>query len=79
MPFVASFGGDYMNRETGLCTGTLDGDNTIASFDFLAKLFTDGYAMQPVIMKILSRRVRMPWRCMDIPSIRIIRLHLAMI
>lgn len=33
-----------MNRETGLCTGTLDGDNTIASFDFLAKLFTDGYA-----------------------------------
>ena len=44
MPFVASFGGDYMNRETGLCTGTLDGDNTIASFDFLAKLFTDGYA-----------------------------------
>lgn len=44
MPFVASFGGDYMDRETGLCTGTLDSDNTIAAFDYLSSLFTDGYA-----------------------------------
>ena len=49
-----------MNRETGLCTGTLDGDNTIASFDFLAKLFTDGYADATCDYEDLSRRVRMP-------------------
>lgn len=43
MPFVASFGGDYMNRETGLCTGTLDGEETIAAFDYLSWLFEQGY------------------------------------
>lgn len=43
MPFVASFGGDYMNRETGLCSGTLDGAETIAAFDYLSWLFEEGY------------------------------------
>ena len=43
MPFVASFGGDYMNRETGLCTGTLDGAETIAAFNYLSWLFEEGY------------------------------------
>ncbi len=43
MPFVASFGGDYMNRETGLCTGTLDSEETIQAFEYLSWLFEMGY------------------------------------
>ena len=43
MPFVASFGGDYMNRETGLTKGTLNGENKIAAFDYLKSLFDQGY------------------------------------
>lgn len=43
VPLLASFGGDYMNRETGLCTGTLDSPETIEMFNYVKWLFDEGY------------------------------------
>lgn len=36
MPFVVSFGGDYMNRDTMLTEGALDSEASIAAFDYIS-------------------------------------------
>lgn len=43
MPVIASFGGDYLNRETMLAEGTLDSPETIAAFDYITWLIDQGY------------------------------------
>lgn len=43
MPVIASFGGDYLNRETMLATGTLDSEETIAAYDWMKKMIDEGY------------------------------------
>lgn len=43
MPVIASFGGDYVNRDTMLATGTLDSAETVAAFDYISWLCDEGY------------------------------------
>lgn len=43
MPVVASFGGDFLNRDTMTATGTLDGEGTIAAFEWMKKMVDEGY------------------------------------
>lgn len=43
MPVVASFGGDYLNRDTMTASGTLDSENTIKAFDWIKKMIDAGY------------------------------------
>lgn len=43
MPVIASFGGDFLNRDTMTATGTLDGENTIAAYDWMKKMLDAGY------------------------------------
>ena len=43
MPVVASFGGDYLNRNTMTASGTLDSENTIKAFDWIKKMIDAGY------------------------------------
>ncbi len=43
MPIVRSFGGDYLDRETGLATGTLDSEETIEAVNYIGWLVEQGY------------------------------------
>lgn len=43
MAVIASFGGDYLNRDTMTATGTLDGEATIAAYDWMKKMVDEGY------------------------------------
>ena len=43
MPVIASFGGDYLNRNTMLAEGMLDSPETIAAFDYITWLIKKGY------------------------------------
>lgn len=43
MPIVKAFGGDFLNRETMTATGTLDGEGTIAAYNYMKKLLDEGY------------------------------------
>lgn len=43
MAIIASFGGDYLDRATMTATGTLDGENTIAAYDWMKKMLDEGY------------------------------------
>ena len=43
MPILASFGGDYINRDTVIAEGVLDGKDTIAAFDYITWLIENGY------------------------------------
>ena len=43
MPFVVSFGGDYMNRDTMLTEGALDSEASIAAFDYISWMIDQGY------------------------------------
>lgn len=43
MPVLASFGGDYVNRNTMLAQGTLDSEETIAAYDYMTYLLKQGY------------------------------------
>ena len=43
MPVVRSFGGDFLNRETMLATGTLDSEGTIAAYNYMKELIDKGY------------------------------------
>ena len=43
MPIVASFGGDYLNRNTMTASGTLDSEGTIKAFDWFKKMIDAGY------------------------------------
>ena len=43
MPIVASFGGDYLNRDTMTASGTLDSEGTIKAFDWFKKMIDAGY------------------------------------
>lgn len=43
MPVIASFGGDFLNRDTMTATGTLDGEGTIAAFEWMKKMIDEGY------------------------------------
>ena len=43
MPVIASFGGDYINRETMLTEGVLGGGETTAAFDYITWLCDMGY------------------------------------
>ena len=43
MAVIASFGGDYLNRDTMLATGTMDGENTVAAYDWMKKMLDEGY------------------------------------
>ena len=43
VPILASFGGDYVNRDTMLAEGTLDGPETIAAYSYITWLIQNGY------------------------------------
>ena len=43
MPVIASFGGDYLNRDTMTATGTMDGEGTIAAYNWMKKMVDEGY------------------------------------
>ncbi len=43
MPVLASFGGDYVNRDTMLTKGALDSDETIAAYSYISWLVNQGY------------------------------------
>lgn len=43
LPILASFGGDYVNRDTMLTKGVLDGEETIKAFSYMAWLGNEGY------------------------------------
>ena len=43
MPVLASFGGDYVNRETMLTEGALDSEETIAAYSYITWLVNQGY------------------------------------
>lgn len=43
MPVIASFGGDYLDRSTMTATGTLDGEETIAAYEWMKKMIDEGY------------------------------------
>lgn len=43
MPFLASFGGDYINRDTMLAEGTLDSEASVAAFDYISWMIDQGY------------------------------------
>ena len=43
MAVIASFGGDYLNRDTMLATGAMDGENTVAAYDWMKKMLDEGY------------------------------------
>ena len=43
LPVLASFGGDYVNRKTMLCSGTLDSVESIAAYSYINWLSEQGY------------------------------------
>ncbi len=43
VPVVASFGGDYLSRETYTAVGTLDSEETIAAYNWVKKMIDAGY------------------------------------
>ncbi len=43
MPVIASFGGDYVNRDTMLTEGVLDSEETIAAYSYITWLEDQGY------------------------------------
>lgn len=43
MPVIASFGGDYVNRDTMLTEGVLDSEETIAAYSYITWLEEQGY------------------------------------
>lgn len=43
MAVIASFGGDYLNRDTMTASGTLDGEQTVAAYDWMKKMIDAGY------------------------------------
>lgn len=43
MPVVASFGGDYVNRDTMLTEGALDSKETVAAYSYITWLEEQGY------------------------------------
>jgi len=43
LPVVASFGGDFINRDTMLTEGALDSPETIAAYDYISWLIDKGY------------------------------------
>lgn len=43
LPVVRSFGGDFMNRDTMLTSGTLDGEKTIEAYEYVSWLVEQGY------------------------------------
>lgn len=43
MPVLASFGGDYVNRDTMLTEGVLDSEETIAAYSYITWLEEQGY------------------------------------
>lgn len=43
MPILRSFGGDFMDRETMLTAGTLNGENTIKAYEYISWLVEKGY------------------------------------
>lgn len=43
MPVLASFGGDYVNRDTMLTEGVLDSEETIAAYSYISWLVDQGY------------------------------------
>lgn len=43
MPVLASFGGDYLSRETFTATGTLDSEETIAAYQWMKDMIDKGY------------------------------------
>lgn len=43
MPVIASFGGDYVDRDTMLTEGVLDSENTIAAYSYITWLEEQGY------------------------------------
>ncbi len=43
MPIIASYGGDFLNRETMTASGTLDSEGTIKAYDWLKKMIDAGY------------------------------------
>ncbi|QQO07520.1 sugar ABC transporter substrate-binding protein [Breznakiella homolactica] len=47
LPVVRSFGGDFLNRNTMLAEGTLNGQNTVAAYRYMAWLGDQGY-MNPL-------------------------------
>ena len=42
MPFIASFNGEYMN-EDGTVTGAINGEGTLAAFEYLSWMVKEGY------------------------------------
>ena len=43
MPIIASYGGDFLNRETMTASGTLDSEGTIKAYEWLKKMIDAGY------------------------------------
>lgn len=43
LPVVHSFGGDFMNRDTMLTEGTLNGEGTVKAFSYISWLVDQGY------------------------------------
>lgn len=43
MPVLASFGGDFLSRETYTAVGTLDSDETIAAYQWIKDMIDAGY------------------------------------
>ena len=43
MPILRSFGGDFMDRETMLTAGALNGENTIKAYEYISWLVEKGY------------------------------------
>lgn len=43
MPVIASFGGDYVNRDTMLTEGVLDSEETVAAYSYITWLEEQGY------------------------------------
>lgn len=43
MPVIASFGGDYVNRDTMLTENVLNGENTVTAFEYITWLADNGY------------------------------------
>ena len=56
MAVIASFGGDYLNRDTMLATGTMDGENTVAAYEWMKKMLDEGYITNVAVRPDCRRR-----------------------
>ncbi|MBQ9326832.1 MAG: extracellular solute-binding protein [Clostridia bacterium] len=43
MPIIASYGGDFLNRDTMTATGALDSEGTIKAYDWMKKMIDAGF------------------------------------